>query len=84
MSVVIELSSEIEQRLRDQAASAGQRPEDFARKLVESILAAPSLDEDLARFRNAVLASGESEEESAAFFQRLVDEVRADRTRSNR
>jgi len=84
MSVVIELSKDAEQRLRDQAANAGQRPEDFVRQLVECSLMLPTLDEDLARFRKAVLASGESEEESAQFFQGLVDEVRNDRQRSDK
>jgi len=76
--MVIELSKEIEQQLRDRAADVGQRPEEFARRLVESSLMTPTLDEDLARFRKAVLASGESEEESAAFFQSVVDDARSD------
>jgi predicted transcriptional regulator len=84
MSMVIELSEDVERRLRDQAANAGQRPEDLVRQFVESGVLVPTLDEDLAKFRKAILASGESEEESAQFFQSVVDEVRSDRIRSNK
>jgi len=78
MSLVIELPREFEQALRDRAARAGQQPEDLARQLLESGLATPNLDEDLARFRKAVLDSGETKEQTAAFFQSAVDEVRAE------
>jgi predicted transcriptional regulator len=83
MSMVIELSQDVEKRLREQAANTGQRPEDLARQFVESSVMMPSLDEDFARFRKAILASGESEEESAQFFQSVVDDVRSDRLPSN-
>jgi hypothetical protein len=80
--MVIELSRDIELRLLDQAARVGQPPEELVRQFVESGLMTPSLDEDLAGFRRAVLASGETEEESARFFQSVVDEVRDERTKS--
>jgi predicted transcriptional regulator len=80
MSLVIQLPQDMEQKLREKAASAGQKPEELARQLVESGLTV-SLEEDLARFRKAVLDSGETEEQTGQFFQQLVDEVRAERER---
>lgn len=76
MTLMIELSQEAEERLRDKASRAGQMPEELARQLVESGLAV-SLEDDLAKFRKAVLESGETDEQTALFFQGLVDEVRS-------
>ena len=79
MSLTIDLPLEIESCLRERAAGSGMAPEALVRELVESGLAVPTLERDLARFHDAVIASGESEEESAAFFQSVVDTVRSER-----
>lgn len=80
MSLTFQLPDETERRLRERAASTGVAPEALLSELVATGLSIPSLDDELTRFRNAILASGENEEETAAFFQSVVDRVREERS----
>ena len=79
MSLTIQLPVETERRLRERAATVGMPPEALVSEFVATGLSAPTLDEDLKRFRDAIVASGETQEETAAFFQSVVDQVRAER-----
>lgn len=79
MSLTIQLPQETERRVRERAAITGVAPELLVGELIETGLAAPTLDDDLAEFRKAILASGESEAQTAAFMQGVVDQVRAER-----
>ena len=63
MSLTIQLPQETERRLRERAADAGMPPEALVSELIETGLAVPTLDDDLAQFRKAVLASGETDAE---------------------
>jgi plasmid stability protein len=84
MTLTIQLPQETERRLRERAATVGMPPEALVSELVATGLSSPTLDEDIKRFRDAVLASGETQEETAAFFQSIVDQVRAERSGSGK
>lgn len=79
MAMQINIPQNTEKRLRDLADQAGERPEVFALKLLDASLNTPTLEEDLAQFRKAILSSGESEDETATFFQSVVDKTREER-----
>ena len=76
MSLTIQLTPEMEQQLRERAAQVGRQPEELVIQLVADGLTF-SLDDDLKRFRSAILSTGETEDESGVFFQSIVEEVRS-------
>ncbi len=76
MSLVISLSSELEEKLRRRAGELGMDADTFARKAVEEKLRGPrSLDEILAPFRQQVAQSGMTDQQADEFYESLRDEV---------
>jgi hypothetical protein len=63
MTLDIPLSAEAEKRLRERAAAAGLDVRSCATRLLEDVLAKPSLDEILGPIRQRFAASGISEDE---------------------
>ena len=63
MTLDVRLSSEAEKRLRERAAAAGLDVRSCATRILEDVLAKPSLDEVLGPIRQRFAASGISEDE---------------------
>ena len=82
MSVTVNLSPEIEQRLRERAAQKGQSFEMLIQDIVEHAASFPNgskngtlpSDVALTPFRREVKESGISDEELLGFFEELRDE----------
>ncbi len=81
MTVTVDLSPEIEAKIKTQAEKGGVKFEDYVKSLLEEAsirrerieaLAEKSIDEILAPFRQEVEESGMSDEE----FDELIEEVR--------
>jgi hypothetical protein len=90
MSITISLPSETEKNLRRRAAVTGLAPDALARQLFElalngggqvalSVDRRAARDEILAPFRKEVAETGMADEELAAFFTEVCDEVRAEK-----
>jgi plasmid stability protein len=76
MSIVVSLTAETEQKLRDRAARSGRAPEALASELIErSLRAEATLDDVLAPFRAQVAQSGISDEELTRLFEEARNEV---------
>jgi hypothetical protein len=76
MPITVDLPAETEQKLREQAARAGQDMAVLARKLLErAIDTNPSLDEILAPFRRQVAESGITDDELTALFEEARSEA---------
>lgn len=80
MTLQIDLSPELEARLRERAAAAGKDAVIFAREALEEKLSRPeTFDEILAPLRKEVKESGMSDDEINAFLQDAIDESRRER-----
>jgi len=75
MSITINLSPDQERRLFERAAQSGTAPVDYIRHLIDRDLHTPTLDEVLAPFRRQVEESGMSDDELAAFFEEVREDV---------
>jgi hypothetical protein len=90
MTLTIQLSPDVEKKLRDGAAERGLAIDAYAQKLIEKALdggaetspglpAGASLDEILAPFRREVEQSGMSDDELRDFFTEAQNEVRTEK-----
>lgn len=79
MTVQISLSAEIETRLRERAAEAGLSPDELVRRIVESQLHRPTLEELSGPIHRRFVECGSSEEELVEELDRAKHEMRADR-----
>lgn len=70
------ISTNVEERLRRDAAAVGLGIDEYARQLLEKALERPSIDEVLAPYRRQVAERGMSDDEMDAFHRGLLDEVR--------
>jgi plasmid stability protein len=70
MTLTLTLPPETEKKLRERAAHTGQEVVALARELIErGLVAAPTIDEILAPFRQDVAASGLSDAELDTLFE---------------
>jgi hypothetical protein len=70
MSLIIDLTPEEEQKLRERAADFGQEPGDYAASVLRASLEGrPTLSEILAPYRRQVEESGISDEELDSLFE---------------
>jgi plasmid stability protein len=84
MNIVLNLSADLEEKLRKRAADMGMDADTFAREALEEKLQGPrTLDEILAPFRNQVAGSGMSHQEVDHFYEALRDEVWQERRVNN-
>jgi hypothetical protein len=88
MTVTIHLRPETERQLSCEAARAGLTLAQYVQQLVEreagkgangAVTSGPSFEEMTGPFAKAVEATGMTEDELGDFFQRVVEEVRAER-----
>ena len=76
MTLIIPLSPDIEQKLKDRAAAEGKDAVTIAREALEEKLQGPrTLDEVLAPFRQQVAESGMSDGQLDEFYEGLRDEA---------
>ena len=76
MAIAIELTAELEEQLRAEAARRGVEPAAYARQLVEVGLRPPRcLDEILAPFRQQVAESGLTDAELDTLFEDAREQV---------
>ncbi len=80
--ITISLSPETESKLQERAAAAGQDVRQYAARLLEEAIVAPSVEELLAPFRQQVAESGMSDTELDSMFEELRDEVWKEKTRA--
>ena len=76
MTLTINLSPELEEKLQARASAQGQEVAEFVvETLVERLRDQPTADDLLAPFRLHVETSGQTDEELEAFFEEVRDEV---------
>ena len=79
MTLHISLTPEAESRLRERAAEAGVQPDELARRIVESQVRRPTLEEISGPVYKSYVESGSTEEELIDELERAKHEMRADR-----
>jgi predicted DNA binding CopG/RHH family protein len=77
MLLSIDITSETESRLREQAEAAGMDVQTYVSELIEQAAARPSLEEQLAPVRKAFAQSGVSDQELIADITEAQAEYRA-------
>ena len=81
MTLSISLPAEVEARLRNKAAAAGQSLDDYAFHVLESAATKASVDEVLAPFRKQVADSNMTDAELDGFLDDLREKAYQDRKR---
>ncbi len=80
MTLQIDLSPELEAKLRERAAAAGKETVVFAREALEEKLRGPeTLAEILAPLQREVVESGMTDDELNALFEQAIAESRRER-----
>jgi hypothetical protein len=79
VTLSLNISPEIEAKLRQQAAVSGEPLEVYAAKVLAQAIVAPTIDELLAPVRNEAIASGMSEDELMNFGHELLRKTREDK-----